>query len=149
MVCASTLAKLLPKFLFLSVIRFPHRDHAACSAARCPCDDHHAAAQMPHGDDARLAVVLAVVRRVQGRASEHLGCIGEIKAALFQRDPALLRVKCNPHRAICVPPKMPRRDGPAICVPPEIACQCARRNWPAILARVDLQPTTDYYAMLA
>src|ERR1700674_3537699 len=61
---------------------------------------------MPRGDDARLAVVPAIIDPVEGGAAKDLRRIGEIKAAFFKRAVALVRIEGNLHPAICVPPEM-------------------------------------------
>jgi hypothetical protein len=52
-------------------------------AARRPRYDHHPASEVPRGDDPRLAIVPAIIDPVEGGAAKHLGCIGEVEAALF------------------------------------------------------------------
>src|SRR5260370_30971440 len=57
-------------------------------------------------DDPWLAIILAVVDAVEGRAAKHFSRISEVQASLFQSAVALLRIESNLHPTICVPPEM-------------------------------------------
>jgi len=60
-------------------------------AARRPHQDHHAAAQVSNSDNAKLSVVVPVVRPFEDRAGEHLFRMFEIEPAFAQRPFALGR----------------------------------------------------------
>src|SRR5260370_8537734 len=61
---------------------------------------------MSGGDDPWVAIILAVVDAVEGRAAKHFSRISEVQASLFQSAVALLRIESNLHPTICVPPEM-------------------------------------------
>src|SRR5258708_5817936 len=68
----SALAEELPVERFLAVIGVPHRNDAPRIIARRPNYTHQTIAQQAEGPYAPLAIVPAVIRRVEGRPGEHL-----------------------------------------------------------------------------
>ncbi len=75
----------------------PHADDASCGAARRPCEDNEPCVKPASGDEARLAVVLAVVCAGEVLPSKHFIGAQHVEAALVQSHFALGWVACDSH----------------------------------------------------
>jgi len=87
-VCASTRGRSDFKerrdAFFLAFIGFPHaKDVSGVASGHVP-DNHHAASEQAVADDARLAVVLALVLDFKRCTSEHLCRVLEVEAPIRQ-----------------------------------------------------------------
>jgi hypothetical protein len=72
-------------------------------AARRPYDDNHSASQESHGDDARFAIIAAIVGAIQRRPGKDFGRIGEIEPAFAQGPVALGGIEGDFHSyIICI-----------------------------------------------
>ena len=104
--CASTLAKLLPRSLvdavretgFFPVIGLPHRKDVAGSATLNVTYDHQPAGEQVEADDAALAVVVSIILDLERGAGKNLRRISEIEAALGQGLVALGGIESDLHR---------------------------------------------------
>ena len=95
---SSASAKSGAEDFFFAGICFPHADEAAGTASGRP--DHHdkAGIQPTRGDEARLTIVLPVVRASQVSAEEHFGGTREIEASLSQSGRPLGGIELDGHK---------------------------------------------------
>jgi len=61
----------------------PHADDAPCGAARRPCENDKSSVKPTGGDEARLAIVLAIVRASEMLAGEDVLGAEQVQATLL------------------------------------------------------------------
>jgi len=62
----------------------PHADDASCGAAGRPCEDDEPSVEPAGGDEARLAIVLAVIHASEVRPGRHFAGAQHVEAAIVQ-----------------------------------------------------------------
>src|SRR5262249_20244678 len=90
-------------FRLFALIAFPHRNDVPRALARRPDDHHHSPRQKPDGLAAGLPVVTPPILDAEGSATENLGRIGEIEAAIFEGHGPLDWVESDLHANNCTP----------------------------------------------
>ena len=75
----------------------PHADDAPCGTTRRPWENDKPRVQPTRGDEARLAVVLAIIQASEVRPSKHFIGAQHVEAALVQSPIALGWIACDSH----------------------------------------------------
>lgn len=75
----------------------PHADDAPCGTAGRPCEDDKPSVKPASGDEAGLAVVLAVICASEVRPDKHFASAQHVEAALLQSPLTLRRVASDSH----------------------------------------------------
>src|SRR6185437_9980373 len=84
-----------------AVIRFPHRDYMAGSAALRPHHHHHASPQAANCDGSDFAIVETTVDPIVGSPCKHGCCLKEIQSTFVKRLVALLGIEADFH-VLCI-----------------------------------------------
>jgi hypothetical protein len=87
--------------LFLAVIGFPHAEYVASVAPGRVPNDNHAASEQAVADDARFAIVLALVLNFKGDAGKNERRIIEVEPSISQRLCVLGWIEGYPHGGYC------------------------------------------------
>src|SRR6185312_16025022 len=79
------------------LMAMPHTDDASCDAARRPCEHDKPRIEPTRCDEARLAVVLAIICAREVRPGKNFLCSAHVQTALLQCPFAFCRVAGDPH----------------------------------------------------